>query len=128
MTLRNMKTALVASATLLAFALPAHAATPPAPAASPDTLCLAAYLTMAGSADEATKNAGLMGALFYAGKVEGANPGKDSLDFVIALFNQPDAEAKITAAMPRCGQELQVLGRHWIERGAEFQRSTAPAQ
>lgn len=121
MTLNRMKTALVASAALLAFALPATAA---APVPSQETLCLAAFLTMAGDTDPEIKNAGLMGALYYAGRVQGANPGKDPIDLVIPVFDLPNAGALIDAAAVRCGEEMQVMGRRWIERGEEMQRAS----
>lgn len=126
MTLNVIKPALVASAAALAFALPAFAA-PPAGAPQYETLCLAGFLSMAGNADETTRNAGVMGSLYYAGRVEGKNPGKDPLDLVVAVFGSPTATADIQAAMPQCGQDMQAMGKRWTARGDELQRAAASA-
>ena len=124
MTLETLRRAIIASATLVAIALPAQAAEP---APEQETMCLAAYLAMAGETDPATANAGLMGALYYAGRVQGRPPDQDAIDLVVTLFSRPNAEAEIQAAMPICGRELQTLGQHWTERGAEMQRAAAAA-
>jgi hypothetical protein len=127
MTLNAIKPALVASAAVLAFAVPALAASPAVAPPQYETLCLAGFLSMAGNADAATRNAGVMGSLYYAGRVEGKNPGKDPLDLVVAVFGRPTATADIQAAMPQCGQDMQVMGKRWTDRGEELQRAAAAA-
>ncbi|MCF8503493.1 MAG: hypothetical protein K9G59_01145 [Caulobacter sp.] len=127
MTLNAIKPALAASAAALAFALPALAASPAAAPPQYETLCLAGFLAMAGNGDETTRNAGLMGSLYYAGRVEGKNPGKDPLDLVVAVFGRPTSTADIQAAMPQCGQDMQAMGKRWTERGEELQRAASSA-
>ena len=129
MTLMKTTSALIAAMALLAAALPAGAApkTPvPAPAAvpAPDTLCLAVYLAMAASDDQTTKSGGLLGSVYYAGRLEGRNPNVDPIDLVIALLKTPGAEAMVTGAADRCGKELQAMGQRWVTRGAEMQAAT----
>lgn len=114
------KPALVALSAALALSATATV-TRAAEPASPEVLCLGVYLTMAGESDPATKNAGLMGALYYAGRVQGANPDKDPLDMVIAAMSRPDAERIFLAAAPRCSKEMMDFGQHWIDRGQQLQ-------
>lgn len=120
------RTAMVAIAALTASAWASSAAA--AEKTSPDVLCLGVYLFMAGSADPATKNAGLMGALYYAGRVQGANPDKDALDMVVAALSQPGSDATFQAAAPRCAQEMTALGKHWTERGKALQDAAQAGQ
>jgi hypothetical protein len=98
-----------AGAALAAVAASAHAQAAPKYSVH-DMQCFIAASELADTADNAdSKNTGLMAAMYFAGKIYGANP---KIDFTAALDAETDKYEGIdkTALMKECGAELEAHG------------------
>jgi len=115
-----MRKPIVASLAALVLAATTSTAGAAPATPSPDAVCLAVFLNMTGTGDAEGKNAGVMGSLYFVGRVEGANPGKDALGLVIEILGRPDAAQLIAAAALGCYAQMRALGEHWIARGEEL--------
>jgi hypothetical protein len=107
--MRVFLTVVAGGAALAALAAPAHAQTAPKYSAH-DMQCFIAASELADTAEQAeAKNTGLMAAMYFAGKIYGANP---KIDFTAALDAETDKYDSVdkTALMKECGAELEAHG------------------
>lgn len=87
-------------------------AVPPASQSSPyngDLECLVAVTQLTASNDEAAKSAGLLGSMFFAGKIFGAQPDID-LDQSLLQAAKRIKPEQISSLLKRCGSEMQERG------------------
>ena len=85
-----------------------------------DIRCLAVATLLSSNADPNVKNAGLMAALYYLGKVDGRDPRLDLESRLKQEFLQLSAQ-QVQAEASRCGAELGVRGKAVSEIGARLQ-------
>lgn len=99
------------------LAAPASAQ-PPEPGLNGDLQCLLAIAQMQGSSDPLTRTIGMMGAMFFAGKIFGAAPDIE-LQAALEKAARGARAEPVQVTLQRCGEEmerrgdqLQALGRN----------------
>lgn len=117
------RTIILSAAVFAGAATAARAADPtPAPASAPasDLRCLAVASILASNSDPNLKNAGVMAALYYLGKLDGREPGLDLEARLKQEFTQLTPQ-EIQPEGMRCGAELAARGKAMTEIGARLQ-------
>jgi hypothetical protein len=107
--MRAFLTVAATTAALASLAATAHAQ-PAAKYSEHDMQCfIAASAAADGAEDAETKNSGTMAAMYFAGKIYGANA---KVDFTAALDAESTkiADADMTALLKTCADELQASG------------------
>lgn len=105
---------------LSAFAAAAAVAITPGSQLDRDIHCLAAIATAGGMAKtEEEKNAMMIGAFYYIGKIDGEAPGIDLQGPLVAIITAPDyGKTQFPADMKRCGGEMSVRGKTLVDLGS----------
>jgi hypothetical protein len=109
---------IIFSAAVLAAAATGARAADPAPA--PDLRCLAVASVLASNSDPNVKNAGVMAALYYLGKLDGRDPGLDLETRLRQEVTQLSPQ-EIQSETLRCGAELAARGKTMNEIGLRLQ-------
>ena len=93
----------------LAAAAPALAAEPAPAGPAHDVRCFLALSTLADSKVASEHQTGILGAMYFAGKLFGANP---NIDLTAALKAEAATvtEADMAQAFPACGDEMATRG------------------
>lgn len=110
---------------LAALLLAAPAAPAPRVDVDADLRCLALVTLGATEIDKAQPGGAAMGAMYFVGRIDGAQPGFDYRGALIALMSDEAKVAALQAEAPRCGgilQErggmLEALGRALVDESA----------
>lgn len=112
---------------MLLIALAAIAATAQTPAAAigdeqGDLRCLATFsYVLSEKKDETTQTQLQMGALYFAGKLFGRNPGIDLTAKMKQAITSFGAQVPIDAELKRCGTEMVTAGDRLMVTGNALQ-------
>jgi len=104
---------------LIAAAAVGRAAQAADDVAAADVRCLAVATVLSSNADPNVKNAGLMAALYYLGRVDGRQPTLDLEARLKQAYEQMSLQ-DVQAEARRCGAELGVRGKAVSEIGARL--------
>jgi hypothetical protein len=96
-------------------ATPAASATIYSPADIADARCMAVFAVMADGSEPTAKQAGVMGMIYFVGKLVGRNPTVD-LEAILRSV-APDAAKDAATYLPTCGAELQTVGHKMTVAG-----------
>lgn len=102
------KPRLGALAALLAAPVPALAAPPTDPALDADLRCFTAVSFKMGQEDDEAGSKYIYPFVYYAGRIDGRQPGFDYSGQIIALLNRPGFdEAAMSRELARCEAEFK---------------------
>jgi hypothetical protein len=104
-----------------ACALMATTAGAMADATTDDARCLVVYMRIGASDVPQTQLAGMLGTLYYMGKLDGRTPGLDIENTVLAELPKMTADVFRTEA-GRCGKEMQARGAAESAMGQDLER------
>ena len=114
----NMKLLFAPVALLIASASPAD----PQPQA--DLRCLVASLALSGNDNAALSRSGLMGAVYFLGKVDGELPGAD-LEPMLRKEAANISQQEERALLQKCGTELKQRGEYLQAIGKGMEKPAA---
>ena len=114
-----MKTLLVAALGTLVMTGPALA-----DETIDDVHCFIVAIRMADSKEPAIQTSGLMGQLYWMGKLDGRTPGLDMETAVMAELPKMLGDL-FQSESQRCGKELRERGKAEVEMGQDMQKRAA---
>ena len=89
-----------------------------------DVHCFIVAIRMADSQEPAIQTSGLMGQLYWMGKLDGRTPGLDMETAVMAELPKMLGDL-FQSESARCGKELRERGKAEVEMGKDMQKRAA---
>ena len=82
--------------------------------------CFIATSTLSASSDKSQSSAGLMGAIFFAGKIFGSDPNVD-LTAAVRAQSSKLTQNQINSLLAECGTEMKARGNEITAAGQALQ-------